>query len=584
MSRSVAYPILAFLVVVLAATANLAVFAAGQEWFVRLPPIDVLVRNVAVTAAILAGGWLLMPAAGRTRGAETFLLVAAALFSIGSAVQFRLGFDAPPQLSNNQITAVRDSLAAHTGLGGDALADSAQRVVRRRDGELRRNFEASRIDTRLARALEHAYGDRGEFHGLLESREVASGDPIYFRLLPLLALLLTLGLVARGKLAALLSARWVPVGFIGSLVICLGTLAYLLAAGGVRGANLAPQELLKLTLPIAWAGLLIHYRAAFGAGPSGGPDRARFARSPLVLWLYTLMLLSSPLVVFLLVRDFGQFLVISIAQTLLLAYFTRSALYVVLFLAGTLASSAILLGSDLFPGTALLAVLAIVVAAVVAIGALERFRRRDVFWTSASLVLALYVGIAYLAVQLPFIARMLATPRQRFLLWADLYSRRGDAHWWDTARQIVESLYAFDAGGLTGHGLGLGTPFLIPKAASDFVFAAIAEELGFAGSALVILSFATLTAIGLRIASNLGRDSYAGLVVAGYTLLLAAQAFVHIAGTMNILPMTGITLPLVSSGMSSLVVSWGIVGMVLGLSTRNANEGSRLVIVKRQST
>jgi cell division protein FtsW (lipid II flippase) len=216
---------------------------------------------------------------------------------------------------------------------------------------------------------------------------------------------------------------------------------------------------------------------------------------------------------------------------------------------------------------------------VLIIGALERFRRRDVLWTSASLVLAGYVGIAFLAVQIPFIARMLSTPRERFFLWADLYSRHGNAAWWDRARQIVESLYSFDAGGLLGHGLGYGTPFLIPKASSDFIFAAIGEELGFAGAAMVILSFAAFTAIGLRIARTLGGDSFAGLVVAGYTLLIASQAFVHISGTMNILPMTGITLPLVSSGMSSLVVSWAMVGIIIGLSAREANAGERLVIV-----
>ena len=75
-----------------------------------------------------------------------------------------------------------------------------------------------------------------------------------------------------------------------------------------------------------------------------------------------------------------------------------------------------------------------------------------------------------------------------------------------------------------------------------------------------------------------------GLLVAAYTLLIASQAFIHIAGTMNLLPMTGITLPLVSSGMSSLVVAWMMVGAIVGLAAREAMSADRLVIRKPEAT
>lgn len=577
MSRSVAYPLLALLALAVVAAANVAVYQAGAELFVARPDAMVPVRNVLATAVILIGGWLLIPSGRRLRGAETMLAVAATLFGIGAAVQFRLGYDAPRQLTNSQVDAVRDSVSAALPSAPDSVVRREVRaVVLRRNGELRRNFEASRVDTRLARALEAAYGPSADTRPVLDERRVGPGDSFLFRMLPALAALLGVGLSVRADVARAMSRNWRAIGFFGSLAMCGITLGYLLGAGGVRGANFAPQEILKITLPIAWAGLLIHYRSAFLK-----ETRERFARSPVVLWLYTLLLLSSPLAVFVVVRDFGQFLVLSIAQTLLLAYYTRSALYIVLFLAGTLASSAILLGSEYFPGTALLTVLAIVVGAVLAAGALERFRRRDALWAPASAVLALYTGAVYLAVQLPFVAGLLRTPRQRFLLWADLFARRGDSMWWDSSRQIVEALYAFQAGGIGGEGLGLGTPFLIPKAASDFIFAAIAEELGFAGALLIVLSYVALVAIGLRLASAIGRDTFGGLLVAGLTILLGTQAFVHIAGTMNVLPMTGITLPLVSSGMSSLVVSWLMVGAILGLSSHEINPGEKLRIVKR---
>ncbi|KXK57577.1 MAG: Cell division membrane protein FtsW, partial [Chlorobi bacterium OLB7] len=209
----------------------------------------------------------------------------------------------------------------------------------------------------------------------------------------------------------------------------------------------------------------------------------------------------------------------------------------------------------------------------------ERYRRRDSLWTSASLVLVAYAAIAALAVQLPFVSRMIATPRQRFLLWADLYSRHGDPAWWDRSRQVIEALYAFDAGGVAGRGLGEGTPFLIPKAASDFIFAAVAEELGIVGGLLILLSFVGLVAIGLRFAREQGEATFGGLLVAGGTLLIGVQAVVHIAGTMNLLPMTGITLPLVSSGMSSAVVSWGVVGLIVGIGSRSTD--ATTVVIRR---
>jgi cell division protein FtsW (lipid II flippase) len=250
----------------------------------------------------------------------------------------------------------------------------------------------------------------------------------------------------------------------------------------------------------------------------------------------------------------------------------------VLFVAAMLASTVIILSGSAFAGESLLTVLSIVVGAVVMIGALERFRRRDVLWTSASFVLAGYVAIAWLAVRLPFVQRILSTPRQRFMLWANLYSRNDDPTWWDRSRQVVEALYAFDAGGILGRGLGHGSPFLIPKASSDFIFAAFGEELGFLGAAAIVLAFAVLAAVGLRIARDLGKESFAGLLVAAYTLLIASQAFIHIAGTMNLLPMTGITLPLVSSGMSSLVVAWVMVGAIVGLAARETASADRLTI------
>jgi cell division protein FtsW (lipid II flippase) len=573
MNRAIAFPILALLVIAATAVANYAVFVAGNEWFVQTPSILVVGRNVLAVAAVLLVGWALIPPTSRRRSAETFLLIGGLLFGIGLAMQFRLGHDAPRQLSNDEIAVIRDSVtAAAPAATPDTIARRTRRTVLEQNSLLRRSFEASRIDTRLAQSLEETYGPTVATDSILSSREVAPMDNPLLRFLPVIAAIVAIAFFARTPLVQTLAARWKVIGFYGSLVLCVLVYLYISGVGGIRGANFAPQELLKLVVPVAWAGFLVYYRGAFQT-----ETRERFTSSPLVLWLYIVALLTLPLLVFVAMRDFGQFLVFGIAQVLLLAWFTRSALYLVLFLAALLVTSVVLMGGSQF-GESLVTVLSILVGSVIVIAALERFRRRDALWTSASLVLVGYTVLAYVAVQLPAVQRMLSTPRQRFLLWADLYARNGNGSWWDHARQIVEALYSFDAGGLLGRGIGRGSPFLIPKASSDFMFAAIAEELGMAGALMIVLGVAALATIGLRIARDLGKESFGGLLAAGYVMLLVAQSLIHITGTMNLLPMTGITLPLVSAGMSSLVVAWAMLGAVVGLSSGEEASAQRFVI------
>lgn len=573
MNRAIAFPILAMLVIAITGVANYAVYIAGNEWFVQTPSILVVGRNVLAVAAVLLVGWAVIPPASRRRSTENLLLVAGLLFGIGLAMQFRLGHDAPRQLSNDEIASIRDSVAASAPRASeDSVARVTRRVVLAQNSTLRRSFEASRIDARLARSLEDTYGPNEATTSILESREPAPMDNPLLRFLPVLAAVIAIGFFARTPLVPTLAARWRLVGFYGSLALCVLVYLYISSAGGIRGANFAPQELLKLVVPVAWAGFLVYYRGAFQT-----ETRERFTSSPLVLWLYIVALLTLPLLVFVAMRDFGQFLVFGIAQVLLLAWFTRSALYLVLFLAALLVTSVVLMGGSQF-GESLITVLAILVGSVIVIAALERFRRRDALWTSASLVLVGYTVIAYVAVQLSAVQRMLSTPRQRFLLWADLYARNGNGSWWDHSRQIVEALFSFDAGGILGRGIGRGSPFLIPKASSDFMFAAIAEELGMLGALMIVLGVAAIAIIGLRIARDLGKESFAGLLAGGYVMLLVAQSLIHITGTMNLLPMTGITLPLVSAGLSSLVVAWAMLGAIVGISTGEEASARRLVI------
>lgn len=142
----------------------------------------------------------------------------------------------------------------------------------------------------------------------------------------------------------------------------------------------------------------------------------------------------------------------------------------------------------------------------------------------------------------------------------------------DRAFQIVQSLYALGAGGVTGQGVGQGFPYYVPVVHSDFVFAAVGEEWGLVGSIAVVACFAVLGHRGLRIAS-LSQRSFRAYLAAGITILVTAQAFLIMAGVTRVLPLTGVTLPLLSYGGSSLLINSVMFGLLLFLSGRQPLAG-----------
>ncbi len=131
--------------------------------------------------------------------------------------------------------------------------------------------------------------------------------------------------------------------------------------------------------------------------------------------------------------------------------------------------------------------------------------------------------------------------------------------------QIVQGLFAMAFGGVSGTGLGLGGDVRIPASENDFIFAVIAEELGLLGGALVIMAYLLMVGSGLRIASR-ADHAFDKLLATGLTLLLGLQAFIIIAGVIRLLPLTGVTLPFVSYGGSSLVVNYVLLALLLRLS------------------
>lgn len=139
--------------------------------------------------------------------------------------------------------------------------------------------------------------------------------------------------------------------------------------------------------------------------------------------------------------------------------------------------------------------------------------------------------------------------------------------------QVAQSLFALATGGIAGTGLGQGLPQEIPDAHTDFVFAAIGEELGLLGTMALLLLFVLLISRGFRIALTRSEtDGFGRLLAAGLATILALQSFVIIGGVTRLIPLTGITLPFVSYGGSSLVANFILLALLVRTSAAQRPE------------
>jgi cell division protein FtsW (lipid II flippase) len=131
--------------------------------------------------------------------------------------------------------------------------------------------------------------------------------------------------------------------------------------------------------------------------------------------------------------------------------------------------------------------------------------------------------------------------------------------------QLVQGLFGFAEGGFVGQGLGQGQPSFVPLANSDYIVAALGEELGIIGIFALLVLYVLLVSRGLRV-GFIGTDDFGRLLSAGLGFVLALQVFIVIGGVTRVIPVTGLTTPFLAAGGSSLVANWIIVALILRLS------------------
>ena len=178
------------------------------------------------------------------------------------------------------------------------------------------------------------------------------------------------------------------------------------------------------------------------------------------------------------------------------------------------------------------------------------------------------IGLVLFVAGSALMYRLFGHVQQRVDIWLDPFADPSGAGY-----QVIQALYAFARGGILGTGLGNGLPTVggrlpIPEIHTDFPLAALGEELGLIGVLAILGLYLVVIVRGLRIAAS-AADDFRALLAAGLSLVVGVQAFIIAAGNLKLIPLTGITLPFISYGGSSLLANAVVIGLLLALSDRH---------------
>ncbi len=439
------------------------------------------------------------------KGDFTILVVVALLTSVGFVIQYRIS--SAINVDFQQTLVKQYSVASLDKAFGDTLyTDSTNVVIGDAPKPDERSVESIQKEARQLLKL-----DEFKFGQIM--REFIEGLSGWLRLIIsyLIAIFSVVYIIKKFAKDDFVDSLDKPFFWMAVTVFMLFIFVGL-SEVGTRGRfvyNMTPWEAFKITIIIFLAGFFAKYKDDFTRNVP--KVRGKRLQRIMIPWGPFLMIWLIPQLLFVLLKDFGQIIIYGGLVIVMIFITTRKYIY-------------------LFGGL--------------------------IFTVLVSRSVFLLEGIAP-----PHVL-------QRFLIWGDIWRLPHNNVWWDNVYQIMNSFFAMNAGGWTGSGLGLGYPTNIPLVVSDFVYSAISEEIGFLGAILIIALYLLLFFLGMRVVLQSSRD-FEKLLAAGFTTMLAIQVFVNIGGVIKLIPLTGITLPFISRGGFSFLISFIIVGFLMGISHRN---------------
>lgn len=493
-------------IVLLAVVAHVAVISAGSLRGYE-PSVAVALRNIAFYLPIV-GAFFWLARRQKFRGQMVLFTSAILLFTIGLTVQYRL-FNDPEY-----------------GARG-----AARREAREAKAQTVRylNIETGYSDEKKAAIFGTTevpdppeMATRGAVYTLVD---ILSSPNTYIPLLAVLGFCIAFRFFSSDNFLLWLQRHTVMIALVTLLPFAVIVLAF--SSEGKFLGQTTPWEPVKIVFLVAFAAMLADTYRHLSRTRWGLPQ-ARFA-------LPFAVVAALPLIPFFVLSDFGQMLVFFGVYATLYTIAVRNKVQF---------------------AYALLLMLLFVPILWAGVGIPNRVNLRFHLWT-----------------------HMWEPPAEDTEWWQPFLARKRDEYgfavsnddaWYDQSSQVAQGLFGISDGRVAGEGLGLGYPEIVPVSDSDFIYAAIAEEMGIVGALALFAALAALVISGIIVAMN-ARDMFTKLIAAGFTAFIGFQSLVNIGGVIRMLPMTGITLPFVSHGGWSLITSFTMLGILMAISHRNAS-------------